>query len=119
MKTWLLVIFPTLLIGISTTSAVYRPARAFAQQPVAKGNSAAIVQAGAQVFLDKCFQCHSVNKGEVRVGPSLFGIMKGPKAKTAAQIRVQLHDGKGKMPPFKDILTPQQVDQVIAYLHTL
>jgi mono/diheme cytochrome c family protein len=45
--------------------------------------------------------------------------MKGPKAVSAAQVRIQLRDGKGKMPPFKDILTPADVDHVIAYLHTL
>ena len=108
-----------LLVGITAMSAVCAFTAASAQQPSAKAYSAANVQAGEQVFLDKCFQCHSVNKGEVRVGPSLFGVMKGPKAKTAAQIRVQLHDGKGKMPPFKDILTPEQIEHVIAYLHSL
>jgi mono/diheme cytochrome c family protein len=45
--------------------------------------------------------------------------MKGPKAKTAAEIKVQLRDGKGKMPPFKDILTADQIEHVIAYLHSL
>jgi mono/diheme cytochrome c family protein len=116
MNTCLRSLFLTFLVGISAISAVCSSP---VQQPAAKAYSAANVQAGEQVFLDKCFQCHSVNKGEVRIGPSLFGVMKGPKAKTAAEIRVQLRDGKGKMPPFKDILKPEQVDQVIAYLHSL
>ena len=118
MKQCHVVVVLTLLVGISASASCAFTA-ASAQQPAAKAYSAANVQAGEQVFLDKCFQCHSVNKGEVRIGPSLFGVMKGPKAKTAAQIRVQLRDGKGKMPPFKDILTPEQIDQVIAYLHSL
>jgi mono/diheme cytochrome c family protein len=118
MKQCRVVVFLTLLVGISA-SPVCRSTAALAQQPAAKAYSAANVQAGEQVFLDKCFQCHSVNKGEVRVGPSLFGIMKGPKAKTAAEIKVQLRDGKGKMPPFKDILTADQIEHVIAYLHSL
>jgi len=75
--------------------------------------------AGEQVFLQRCFQCHSVNPGEVRIGPTLFHVMKGPKAVSAAQIRIQLRDGKGKMPPFKDILTPDDVNHIIAYLHSL
>ncbi len=92
---------------------------ALAQQPAGKAYSAANVQAGESVFLDKCFQCHSINKGEVRVGPSLYGVMKGPHAKSAADVRLQVTKGKGKMPPFQDILTPAQVEQVIAYLHSL
>jgi mono/diheme cytochrome c family protein len=90
-----------------------------AQEPAGKAYSAANVQAGQTVFLNVCFQCHSVNKGEVRVGPSLYGVMKGPKAKTAAEVRLQVTKGKGKMPPFENILSPEQVDQVIAYLHSL
>ena len=27
--------------------------------------------------------------------------------------------GKNKMPPFKDILTPEEIDHVIAYVHSL
>jgi mono/diheme cytochrome c family protein len=89
----------------------------------AKASSAAYtpanVHAGEQVFLQRCFACHSINQGETRIGPSLFHVMKGPKAVSAAAIHIQLRDGKGKMPPFKDILTPDDVDHVIAYLHSL
>jgi mono/diheme cytochrome c family protein len=42
-----------------------------------------------------------------------------PHRKTAAQIRQQLRDGKGKMPAFKDILTPADVDNLLAYIRTL
>ena len=45
--------------------------------------------------------------------------MKGAHAKTAAEVRLQMTKGKGKMPPFGSILNPKQVDQVIAYLHSL
>jgi mono/diheme cytochrome c family protein len=89
-----------------------------AAQPSA-AYTTANAHAGEQVFLQRCFQCHSVNPGEVRIGPSLFHVMKGPKAVSAAQVRIQLRDGKGKMPPFKDILTPDDVNHIIAYLHSL
>jgi mono/diheme cytochrome c family protein len=105
-----------LLAGISTLRASSSsPSAAQASSAYTAANAGA----GQQVFLQKCFQCHSVNQGETRIGPSLFHVMKGGHAKTAAEIRVQLRDGKGKMPPFKDLLTPQDVDHVIAYLHTL
>jgi mono/diheme cytochrome c family protein len=121
----LAILSPVLLIGIASLGALLLSPAAFsaptpsAAQPSASAYTPANAHAGEQVFLQKCFQCHSINQGEVRIGPSLFHVMKGPKAVSAAQIRIQLRDGKGKMPPFKDILTPADVDHVIAYLHTL
>jgi mono/diheme cytochrome c family protein len=114
----LAILSPMLLIGIASLGVLLSPAPS-AAQPSASAYTPANAHAGEQVFLQKCFQCHSINEGEVRIGPSLFHVMKGPKAVPAAQIRIQLRDGKGKMPPFKDILTPDDVDHVIAYLHTL
>ena len=99
-------------LGVLCASVPSSPQSAAAYTP-------ANARAGEQVFLQRCFQCHSVNPGEVRIGPSLFHVMKGPKAVSAAQVRIQLRDGKGKMPPFKDILTPDEVNHIIAYLHTL
>ena len=114
---------PMLLIGIASLGAFILSPAALCATSVAQPSTAAYTpanaHAGEQVFLQRCFQCHSVNPGEVRIGPTLFHVMKGPKAVSAAQIRIQLRDGKGKMPPFKDILTPDDVNHVIAYLHSL
>jgi mono/diheme cytochrome c family protein len=75
---------------------------------------------GQQVFLERCMMCHSVNKDQVMTGPSLWSEMnRSPHRKTAAQIRIILRDGKGKMPPMKTVLTPEQIDDVLAYLHSL
>jgi mono/diheme cytochrome c family protein len=85
-------------------------------------NSAAKQHAsnGQQVFIQKCMACHSVNKDQVMTGPSLWSeTSKSPHKKSPAQIRTIIQDGKGKMPPWKTILTPDQVDDVIAYLRTL
>lgn len=61
-----------------------------------------------------------MNEGQVRFGPSLYGEMKGtPPKKSATQIRTILSEGKGKMPSFKEKLTKEDVDNLIAYLHTL
>jgi mono/diheme cytochrome c family protein len=110
----------TTLAGIATLRAFSAPVPAKdAPSSSAAAYTPANAHAGEQVFLQKCFQCHSVNQGEVRIGPSLFHVMKGPKAVSPALIRTQLRDGKGKMPPFKDLLTPDDVSHIIAYLHTL
>ncbi len=82
--------------------------------------SKAAVRAGQQIYYQRCLQCHSVNKDQVMVGPSLWGEMTtSPHRKTAAQIRAQIHDGKGKMPAFKDILTKEDTDNLLAFIKTL
>jgi mono/diheme cytochrome c family protein len=94
----------------------------FATAVCAQAGSAskASIQAGQQIFLQRCMQCHSTNEGQVMVGPSLWGEMnKSPHHKTAAEVRAQIHDGKGKMPAFKDILTKQDTDDLIAYIRSL
>jgi mono/diheme cytochrome c family protein len=84
--------------------------------PKGAGNA----HAGEEVFTKRCFQCHSVIEGQVRFGPSLYGVMKGPHPrKTAPEIRTILKEGKNKMPPFNGILTEEDTDNLLAYLHTL
>jgi len=91
-----------------------------AQAPAGSAAQPLSVQHGKQIFMQRCMQCHSVNKGQVLLGPSLFGEMTtSPHKKTAAQIRVLLRDGKGKMPSWKEILTPDDIDNILLYLHTL
>jgi cytochrome c551 len=81
-------------------------------------NSAATVQAGQDIFQQRCMQCHSVVAGQAMFGPSLFHEMKKPHG-SASDIRTILQNGKGKMPSFKDRLTPEDTNNLLAYLHTL
>lgn len=91
-----------------------------AQTPHAAGDNPASVHAGEQVFIQRCFQCHSVQEDQVKFGPSLFNEMKKPHPKkTATEIRTILKDGKGKMPSFKDVLTQEDTDNLLAYIHSL
>jgi mono/diheme cytochrome c family protein len=105
---------PLALFAVGVTLA----APASAQKPTPARQQA--VHAGQQVFYQHCLICHSVNPGQVMVGPSLAGEMRNsPHKKSAAEIRVILHDGKGKMPPFKDKLSKDDVDHLLAFLGTL
>jgi len=109
------VTFLTAAVATLMTAAFYTPAKSQAQPA-----SAPTAHAGEAVFTQRCFQCHSVIEDQVRFGPSLYHVMKPPHPrKTAAEIRVILKEGKGKMPSFKDILTPEDTDNILAYLHTL
>lgn len=92
-----------------------------AQSSKAAGSKAGSVKAGEQVFLHNCFQCHSTAEGQVRFGPSLYHEAKKPHPKkTDAQIREILENGKnGKMPSFKGVLTREDTDNLLAYIHSL
>jgi mono/diheme cytochrome c family protein len=90
------------------------------QAQTSADKNAAMVHAGQEIYVHKCFQCHSVNEGEVRLGPSFYGEMKKPHPKkSATEIRAILKNGKGKMPSFQDKLTQQDTDNLLAYIRTL
>jgi mono/diheme cytochrome c family protein len=78
------------------------------------------VPLGEDIFTQRCSACHSVQPDQVRLGPSLYHVTKGPHPrKTPVQIREILQTGKGKMPSFKEVLTPDDVDNIVAYLKSL
>ena len=78
------------------------------------------VHAGQELFTQKCFQCHSVQERQVKLGPSLYRETKAPNAKkTPAEVRETITNGKGKMPSFKEKLTKQEIDELVAYIHSL
>ena len=104
-------LFIASLICASTTLAL-----ALDASPNAKPSPAA--HAGQEVFTANCFQCHSVVQDQVRFGPSLYGELRQHK-KSEAQIRQILKEGKGKMPSFDGKLTPEQISNLLAYLHSL
>jgi mono/diheme cytochrome c family protein len=90
---------------------------AHAQASAAKSPAA---HAGQQIFTQRCFQCHSVIPDQVRFGPSLFGVVSKPHPrKTDAEVRTILKNGKGKMPSFDGVLTKEDTDNLLAYLHSL
>lgn len=95
------------------------------QEAVAsKGNAAK----GKEVFEADCAVCHEAESDAVRVGPGLKGLYKKPPHKladgkehrhTEAAMRELIEKGTGSMPPMGAVLSPQQMEDVLAYLHTL
>lgn len=75
--------------------------------------------AGEQIFLQRCFACHSTIQDQVRSGPSLYGEMRKSPHKKTAEIKTIVLNGKGRMPPFKERLTAQDLDDLIAYIRSL
>lgn len=79
---------------------------------------------GRRVYDARCAECHyAYSKRDLR-GPSLAGLFKRPDMKNgipANDDRVTdiILLGRAKMPGFQQKLTPEQLEGLMAYLHTL
>jgi cytochrome c len=89
----------------------------------AKGDAAK----GKDVF-EQCTVCHNADsdekKGAQKAGPGLKSLFKrdkliNGKKPTEGNIRAQIDDGGNGMPAYKDLLSDQEKDDLIAYLKTL
>lgn len=86
---------------------------------------------GETIFQQNCEFCHDAKSNETRVGPGMKGVLqKLPeshttsegtehKEHTVAMIRKQIEEGGGGMMAMKDILSKEEIDNIIAYLQTL
>jgi len=78
---------------------------------------------GKQVF-EQCSICHNADSDEKKMGPGLKGLFKkdkmaNGKKPTDATVRSRVDEGGNGMPPYKDLLSDQEKDDLIAYLKTL
>ncbi len=85
----------------------------------AKGNA----EKGKEIFT-QCGVCHNADSDEKKMGPGLKGLFKKDKLAngkkvTEATVRSQIDEGGKGMPSYKDMLTDQDKDDLIAYLKTL
>ena len=85
----------------------------------AKGDAAK----GKEVF-DQCAVCHNADSDEKKTGPGLKGLfskdkLTNGKKPTEANIRAKIDEGGNGMPAYKDLLSDQEKDDLIAYLKTL
>ena len=86
---------------------------------------------GEAIFQQNCEFYHDAKSNETRVGPGLKGVLKElPESHTTsegtehtehtvAMIRKQIEEGSGGMMAMKDILSKEEIDNIIAYLQTL
>ncbi len=107
-------------LSLMTSSILCLATTLHAQAAKPAGKDAGNAHAGETLFMQKCFQCHSVAEGEVRFGPSLYHEVKKPKPKkTEAEVRLIIKNGKNKMPAWGAILTAQDTDNLLAYIRSL
>ena len=79
---------------------------------------------GRRVWEQRCQECHFAYIPGNLHGPTMQGIFKKqflPSGTPANDERVRdvINLGRSKMPSFGRVLTAEQVDDLIAYLHTL
>jgi mono/diheme cytochrome c family protein len=73
---------------------------------------------GAVVFHNNCLECHSLEPGQNGYGPSLAGFFRRNPSKSVDQTQQLIRNGRRRMPPFRDRLSSDQIQDVIAYINT-
>lgn len=79
---------------------------------------------GRQVFVQYCASCHHANSTKDLHGPGLEGLFRRkymPSGLPATEQHVisTIQYGRNMMPPFGNTLNNQQIQDLLAYLHTL
>lgn len=81
--------------------------------------------AGRRIYDNYCDRCHAPYSSHGRQGPSMKGIfqkqylpMSGMPANNDRVTDI-VKMGRNKMPAYGQVLNQQQIDDLLAYLHTL
>ena len=79
---------------------------------------------GHAVFQAHCAQCHNDRKDKPLHGPSMLGVFKRPSLPSGApandeRVTATVLHGHGLMPAMGNTMNQQDIDNLLAYLHTL
>ena len=79
---------------------------------------------GKEAFESNCAVCHNADSEERKMGPGLKGLFKHEKLANGkpvneANVTAFVNEGGNAMPPFADILTKAEKDDIIAFLKGL
>jgi mono/diheme cytochrome c family protein len=79
---------------------------------------------GHAVFQARCLVCHYDRKDKPLHGPSMVGVYKRPSLPSGApandeRVTATILHGHGLMPAMGNTMDQQDVDDLLAYLHTL
>lgn len=93
-------------------------APAMADEPGPGGSKPPVPKTGEEVYRMVCQTCHMAD-GKGAVGAASFpSLASNPKMKMAAYPIVMVVKGRGGMPWFSDMLSPEQTAAVITYVRT-
>ena len=79
---------------------------------------------GKANFESNCSVCHNADSEERKMGPGLKGLfsrekMNNGKKPTEANVREKIDEGGQGMPAYKEMLSDEEKDDLVAYLKTL
>lgn len=79
---------------------------------------------GHQIFQQNCSVCHHADSTQLLKGPGLQGLFQKPYLPSGApatdeRVRSTILHGRNIMPPFANVLSDQQLNDLLAYLHTI
>jgi len=79
---------------------------------------------GKETFAAQCAVCHNADSTEKKMGPGLKGLFKHEKMNngkkpTDATVRSKIDEGGNGMPAYKDMLSDEEKNDLLAYLKTL
>lgn len=81
--------------------------------------------AGRHVYDQYCDRCHAPYSSKKRQGPSLKGVFNREDLPVSGmpanddRVRDVIRMGRNKMDGFGNVLTDEQINDLVAYLHTL
>jgi quinohemoprotein ethanol dehydrogenase len=71
-----------------------------------------VIQAGEEVYEEHCGSCHGEKLRSTGAIPDLRRLGAGDRARFDQAVL----EGRGQMPPWQGVLSPQQFDQLWAYI---
>jgi mono/diheme cytochrome c family protein len=79
---------------------------------------------GHAVFQARCVVCHNDRMDKPLHGPSMVGVFKRPSLQSGApandeRVTATILHGHGLMPAMGNTMDQQDIDDLLAYLHTL
>jgi mono/diheme cytochrome c family protein len=80
---------------------------------------------GRRVFDERCARCHEAYSSRGKKGPGLGGLFKQQYLSKSGlpandeQVGDIIRDGRTDMPGYGEVLTQKQMEDLMAYLHTL
>ena len=81
--------------------------------------------AGRRIYDQYCDRCHAPYTSHGRQGPSMRGVFKNRYLSLSGlpandeRVAEIIRTGRGKMPGYSQVLNQKQIENLLAYLHTL
>lgn len=115
-----------LAVSLTTMMAASQKSKAHAKKNAASPKAAepsGDAAKGKEAF-EQCAVCHNADTDEKKVGPALKGLfaktkMETGKKPTETNVRAKIDEGGNGMPAYKETLSAEEKNNLMAYLHTL